>query len=433
MIIPFKGYLWKVTHWVTGCRISIWSSEILNRTWAIFCFAVCWLCHQNVSQRSPKPSGLPRLPTLRQPGLSNIRNAQRCRARQSKECYGCWGRSTWRFMTVHDSSWHVADHGDRCFAFACSAAIEQQRGAINWQRWTSQPWSLRPWAPWAPWAELLQLPLCPQGPQGLQLDQVLSVVSGRLWQPIWAWLWPQHAPGRCTSEAEPRWKVLSVCRWGLAALQKRTNSCWNSWQNQLFRISQVSQIQIWSKPVGSVGICRNLLDLWGSDMFCVLEFGRAMLRGTHRCAKTPTPRTPCGDASRPWWPRPRRRSARPSRTRSAVVPVVPVIKAPWNTMKHYETLWLYDNRIRWHVMRCNDDVMSNMSTDLGTLHIFAWDIRRMIRHQSSEILAHFVWSVAQLVADPWTPSVSTFHIISPIFTITHLSHLSCKTHKTQDA
>ena len=32
MIIPFKGYLWKVTHWVTGCRISIWSSEILNRT-----------------------------------------------------------------------------------------------------------------------------------------------------------------------------------------------------------------------------------------------------------------------------------------------------------------------------------------------------------------------------------------------------------------
>ena len=219
MIIPLKGYLWKVTHWVTGCRVSIWSSEILNRTWAIFCFAVCWLTKMyRKDLRSRQAFRGYRLFVNQDCQTQETRRgAEQGRARQSKECYGCWGRSTWRFMTVHDSSWHVADHGDRCFAFACSAAIEQQRGAINWQRWTSQPWSLRPWAPWAPWAELLQLPLCPQG---LQLDQVLSVVSGRLWQPMWAWLWPQHAPGRCTREAEPRWKVLSVCRWGLAALQK---------------------------------------------------------------------------------------------------------------------------------------------------------------------------------------------------------------------
>ena len=89
MIIPFKGYHGKVTHWVAGCRVSIWSSKLFEPNLSNILLR-CLLAHQ--SQRSPKCQAFRgyRL-FVNQDGETQEtrRGAEQGRARHSKaeQCY----------------------------------------------------------------------------------------------------------------------------------------------------------------------------------------------------------------------------------------------------------------------------------------------------------------------------------------------------------
>lgn len=100
--------------------------------------------------------------------------------------------------------------------------------------------------------------------------------------------WSVHKRGKAAVKGPKRVQMRPGC-----SAKKR-----NKFKLEFMTKSIVSHFSS-SNLIKTCRICRNLLGLWGSDMFCVLDLGRAMLRGTHRCAKTRTPRTPCGDASRP--------------------------------------------------------------------------------------------------------------------------------------